>query len=289
MTELTPSTDSHLAAGQPRPRLRGVVHQYAFFFSLPVGVALVVSAPTLRAASAAAIYAAAVSALLGVSALYHRVIWSPIARRRMRQLDHSMILVLIAASYTAFALLILHGALAQVILAAMWGAALLGTAVNLLWIDVPKPLTAAAYAAVGLLSVPIVPQLIERLGPLGISLILLAGALSAAGGATYALRRPNPWPGVFAYHEVFHALIVAAVATLYLAMALCALPAAGGRSATYSADEPSLRLGGATVVSIPRVQDGGVSQSSLRTPHVRRDLEGAPAAEQSSAGRSPGR
>jgi len=228
MTALTPSTDSQLAGGQPRPRLRGVIHQYAFFLSLPVGAALVLLAPTLRAAGAAGIYTAAVSALLGVSALYHRVTWSPGARRRMRRLDHSMILVLIAASYSAFALLILHGTLAQLILAAMWGAALLGVALNLLWIDVPKPLTATAYAAVALLSLPVLPQLIERLGPAGISLILLAGALSAAGGAAYALRRPNPWPGVFAYHEVFHALIVAALGALYLALALYGLPAAGG-------------------------------------------------------------
>jgi len=227
MTEPIPAEDSQPATERPRPRLRGVVHQYAFFFSLPIGVALVLSAPTLGAAGAAGIYAAAVSSLLGVSALYHRVTWRPTARRRMRALDHSMILVLIAASYTAFALLILQGALAQVILVAMWGAVALGVAVNLLWIDVPKPLSAAAYAAVALLSVPIVPQLVERLGPLGISWILLAGALSTAGGAAYALRRPNPWPGVFAYHEVFHALVVAGVGALYLAMAFYALPASG--------------------------------------------------------------
>lgn len=204
------------------------MHQYAFFLSLPIGAAFVLSAPTLKAASAAGIYAAAVSALLGVSALYHRVTWSPLARRRMRRLDHSMILVLIAASYTAFALLVLHGALAQMILIAIWAAALLGVAVNLLWIDVPKPLSAAAYAAVALLSAPIIPQLVERLGPFGISWVLLAGALCAAGGIAYALRRPNPWPGVFAYHEVFHALVVAGIGALYLAIAFYALPAAGG-------------------------------------------------------------
>lgn len=185
------------------------------------------SAPTLEAASAAGVYAAAVSALLGVSALYHRVTWQPTARRRMRALDHSMILVLIAASYTAFALLILHGALAQAILIAIWGAVALGVAVNLLWIDVPKPLSAAAYAAVALLSVPVLPQLVARLGPLGLSWILLAGVLSAAGGTAYALRRPNPWPGVFAYHEVFHILVVAGMGVLYLAIAFYAFPASG--------------------------------------------------------------
>jgi hemolysin III len=187
----------------------------------------VLSAPTLGAAGAAAIYAAAVSALLGVSALYHRVTWRAPARRRMRRLDHSMILVLIAATYTAFALLILHGSLALAILIAMWGAVGLGVAFNLLWIDAPKPLSAVAYAAVALLSLPVLPQLIARLGPLGISWILLAGVLSAAGGATYALRRPNPWPGVFAYHEVFHVLVVAGMGVLYLAIAFYALPASG--------------------------------------------------------------
>jgi hemolysin III len=208
--------------------LRGVIHQYAFFASLPIGAALVISAPTAQAASAAAIYAAAVSALLGVSALYHRVTWRSTARRRMRALDHSMILVLIAASYTAFALLILHGSLAEAILLAMWAAVVLGIALNLIWIDIPKPLSAAAYAAVALLSVPIVPQLVQRLGALGISFILIAGALSAAGATAYALRRPNPRPGVFAYHEVFHTLVVAAIGVLYLAIAFYALPAARG-------------------------------------------------------------
>lgn len=228
--EVNDPSGSHCAAPLParaRPRLRGVIHQYAFFASLPVGAALVLSAPTLGDAGAAAIYAAAVSALLGISALYHRVTWTPPARRRMRRLDHSMILILIAASYTAFALLVLRGTLAQVILAAIWAAALLGVGVNLLWIDIPKPLSAGAYAAVALLSVPVVPQLVERLGPLGISWVLLAGLLSAAGGAAYALRRPNPWPGVFAYHEVFHLLVVAGIGALYLAMAFYALPASG--------------------------------------------------------------
>jgi hemolysin III len=210
-----------------RPRLRGVVHKYAFFCSLPIGVALVLSAPSIGAAGAAAIYATSASALFGISALYHRVTWRPAARRRMRKLDHSMILILIAASYTAFALLILHGSLALAIGIAMWAAAALVVALNLLWIEAPKPFTAAACAAVALLAVPVVPQLVARLGPLGVSWVLLAGALSAAGGAAYALRRPNPWPGVFAYHEVFHALVVAGIGALYLAMALYALPASG--------------------------------------------------------------
>ena len=139
------------APGRAKPRLRGVVHEHAFFCSLPIGVALVLSAPSLGAAGAAAIYAAAVSTLLGVSALYHRVTWQPTARRRMRALDHSMILVLIAATYTAVAL---------------------GVGFNLLWVDAPKPLTASAYAAVALLSVPVLPQLVSGLGPLGVSLTL---------------------------------------------------------------------------------------------------------------------
>ena len=202
-----------------------MAHQYAFFASLPAGVALILSARSPTAVAAAAIYASAVSALLGVSALYHRITWAPDARRRMRRLDHSMILILIAASYSSLALALLHGTLATAILGAIWGAALTGTVINLLWIDVPKPLTAIAYAAVGLLPTPTLPQLVDRLGGTGMALIIAAGALSSTGADTYALRRPNPLPGVFGYHEIFHILIVAAIAALYLAVALYALPA----------------------------------------------------------------
>src|SRR5213082_1053130 len=108
----------------PRPRFRGVFHQYAFFASLITGAVLVLVAPTREATTAAAIYAASVSGLFGASALYHRVTWRPPTRRWMRRLDHSMIFVLIAGTYTPFALLALRGTLATTILIVLWAGAL---------------------------------------------------------------------------------------------------------------------------------------------------------------------
>src|SRR5947209_268067 len=139
---------SALSSSAPvRPRLRGVLHEYAFFVSVPCGAGLILAASGGRARVAAGIYAGAVSALLGTSALYHRVTWRPAARRWMRRLDHSMIFVLIAGTYTPVALLALKGTLADVILIVLWAGALGGIVFKLLWIDAPKWLFAAVYVA----------------------------------------------------------------------------------------------------------------------------------------------
>jgi hemolysin III len=114
-----------------KPRLRGVFHQYAFFVSLASGTLLVLLAATTRASVAAAIYAVSVSALFGVSALYHRVTWTTAARRRLRRLDHSMIFLLIAGTYTPVGLLVLQGRLATVVLAVVWGGAMAGIVLEL--------------------------------------------------------------------------------------------------------------------------------------------------------------
>jgi len=210
-------------AALARPRWRGVIHQYAFFASLPVGVGLVAWAPSPRAAVATAVYAGTVSSLFAVSALYHRVTWSPRARQRMRRLDHAMIFAVIAGAYTPWALLILHGPLAEAILIGLWASVLGGVILNVAWIDAPKTLTAVVYALIGLTTAGALPQLFAHLGPAGASLLIVAGALSATGGTVYALRRPNPAPTTFGYHEVFHALVTAALALLYLAIAIYAI------------------------------------------------------------------
>jgi hemolysin III len=121
-----------------KPRLRGVFHQYAFFASLASGTLLVLLAATTRALVAAAVYAASVSALFGVSALYHRVTWTTSARRRMRRLDHAMIFLLIAGTYTPVGLLVLHGTLGAVVLAVVWGGALVGIVLQLAWTTAPR-------------------------------------------------------------------------------------------------------------------------------------------------------
>jgi hemolysin III len=207
-----------------KPRLRGVLHQYAFFVSLGSGTLLVLLAASTRASVAVAIYAASVSALFGVSALYHRGTWTTAARRRMRRLDHAMIFLLIAGTYTPVGLLVLHGTLATVVLAVVWGGALGGIVLELIWTEAPRWLGGTVYLALGWVAVAAMPQLFARLGMAGGLLLVGGGLLYSAGAAVYALRRPDPRPAVFGYHEVFHLLVIAGVTAHFLAISLFALP-----------------------------------------------------------------
>jgi hemolysin III len=213
-----------LGVALSRPRLRGVFHQYAFFVSLACGAALIASASAGRATTAAVIYAGAVSALLGTSALYHRVTWRPRARLWMRRLDHSMIFVLIAGTYTPVALLALHGGLARTVLIVVWAGAAAGTVFKLVWIEMPKWVFASVYLALGWVSVVIIGQLPGTIGWLGCAGIALGGLLYTVGAVVYARQRPNPIPGVFGYHEVFHTLVLAAAALHYAVIAFAVLP-----------------------------------------------------------------
>jgi len=207
-----------------KPRLRGVLHQYAFFVSLACGACLIVMASDGRARVAAAIFAVAVSGLLGTSALYHRVTWRPQARRWMRRLDHSMIFVLIAGTYTPVALLALRGPLASAILIVVWAGALGGVLFKLVWIDAPKWLFALLYLALGWASAAILGELPAAIGWLGVAGLAAGGLLYTAGAMVYASERPNPFPKVFGYHEVFHVLVLAAVGLHYAVIAFAVLP-----------------------------------------------------------------
>lgn len=207
-----------------KPRLRGVLHRYAFFVSLLAGVALIRVAPDTRAVFAATVYALSLSALFGVSALYHGVTWSVPVRRWMRRLDHSMIFFLIAGTYTPFGLLVLSGRPAVVVLAMVWTGAVVGVGLSVIWIDAPRWLTAVVYIALGWVAVVAFAELASRLGVTGTGLLVLGGVLYSAGAAVYALRRPNPAPAVFGYHEVFHALVIAAAIAHYVAVVSCVLP-----------------------------------------------------------------
>jgi hemolysin III len=214
-----------IAAALPvKPRLRGVFHQYAFFVSLGCGVGLILAASGGRAKLAASIYAVAVSALLGTSALYHRVTWRPAARRWMRRLDHSMIFVLIAGTYTPVALLALKGALASTILIVLWAGALGGVVFKVAWIDAPKWLFALVYVVLGLVTAAVFGELPAAIGWLGAAGIACGGLLYIAGAVIYASGRPNPWPKVFGYHEIFHSLVLAAAGLHYAVIAFAVLP-----------------------------------------------------------------
>ena len=203
-----------------KPRLRGVSHQWAFLASVPLGLALVIVAGDARARIALTTYAVSLAALFGVSALYHRIDWRSVAARgRIRRLDHSMIFVLIAGSYTPFAVLVLHGPLATAILIAAWTGAILGVAFSLLWGNPPTWLRAALCVALGWIAVAALPQLGAAIGIVGLTLLGLGGVLYTVGGVVYALRRPDPAPAVFGYHEVFHVLVIAAAALQYAVIA----------------------------------------------------------------------
>jgi hemolysin III len=209
-----------------KPRLRGVSHEWAFFTSLGLGIALIAAADSPKATLAMSIYAVSLSALFGTSALYHRVNWQrPNVRQWMRRLDHTMIFFLIAGTYTPFALLVLDGALADTILAAVWIGALVGSIVEMIWINHPKWVAALIYMSLGWIAIVAFPQMWEAIGPAGMLLIGAGGLLYTAGAVVYATQRPNPNPAVFGYHEIFHLFVIAAAAVHFAAVAIYALPA----------------------------------------------------------------
>jgi len=211
-----------------KPRLRGVVHEYAFFVALVAGAGLLVLAPSPKARLASAIYVLGLAGLLGTSALYHRVTWRrPNVRRWLRRLDHSMIFLLIAGTYTPFALLVLSQPLGTVVLVLIWAGAAGGIVLSLLWPDAPRPVSAAIYISLGWVAIIATPQLFDRLGALGIAMIGLGGLFYTVGAIVYARQRPDPVPTVFGYHEIFHVLVVAAAALHFAVIAFLVLPLAG--------------------------------------------------------------
>lgn len=207
-----------------KPRLRGVSHQWAFLAACVAGSVLVLTAPTGRATAAAAIYAAALTSMFGASALYHRVNWRPGLQPWMRRLDHSMIFVLIAGTYTPVGLLLLHGTLARGVLAALWGGALLGMIMKIAWLDAPSWVIAAVYVALGWVGAATLPQLAQHGGLAAALLIAAGGLLYTVGAVVYARKRPDPRPSVFGFHEVFHLLVIAAAAVHFTALAIFVIP-----------------------------------------------------------------
>lgn len=201
-----------------RPRLRGVLHEGAFFSSLALGAALVAMAASPRARWGVAIYAVTVSLLFGTSALYHRRTWSARGHTVMRRLDHSMILVFIAGTYTPFALLLLDGVSSVVVLSVVWLGAFAGIGIRMLWLGASRWLAVPVYVCLGWVGAFVFPQLLRHGGALIVALILVGGILYSLGALVYAARRPDPAPAVFGYHEVFHALTIAAFVAHYAAV-----------------------------------------------------------------------
>lgn len=215
---------SPTAAPAARPRLRGASHLLAFGASLLTGPLLLLATPSGAARLATAVYALSLSALFGVSALYHRVTWTPAKRRWLRRLDHAMIFLVIAGTYTAIAGLSLPRSTAVPILAVVWSGALAGAALQIGGGQRHRWLAVGPYLALGWAAVAVLPQLAERLGPAGVGLLLGGAALYTLGAIVYAGRRPDPRPTVFGYHEVFHLLVVGAAAAHYAAIVGVVLP-----------------------------------------------------------------
>jgi hemolysin III len=207
-----------------KPRLRGVSHRYAFIASLVPCLLLVLEAPSGRATLASALYAGSLVGLLGTSAVYHGISWSPRARFWVARIDLLMIFVLIAGTYTPIAMLRLEPRLASIVLAGVWGTALFGGVLKTLWRAPPKWASAAIFVSVGSVAVLFLPHVVAAIGVPASALMLLGGAFYVAGAIVYGLQRPDPIPAVFGYHEMFHAFVIAGAAVHFVTIAVYIIP-----------------------------------------------------------------
>ena len=217
MHETVEATVTELTAAL-KPRLRGVLHETAFAVSLITGTALVCLAEGARARTAAVVYAVSVALLFGTSAAYHRGPWTGRSREVMKRLDHSMIFILIAGTYTPFALLLLEGATRWLVFGLVWGGALLGVVLRNAVRRPARWLFVVLYLALGWVALGVLPQLQEAGGWAVVVLLLAGGLFYSLGAIVYALRRPDPFPTWFGFHEVFHAFTLLAFVTHYVAV-----------------------------------------------------------------------
>jgi hemolysin III len=208
-----------------KPVLRGVTHAYAFWAALAAAVVLTVLVPPGTPRLASVVYGAGLCGLFAASGAYHRWRWNPRWRPLLRRIDHSTIFVFIAATYTPVALLVMHGTLRWLILAAVWAGALGGVVLSVAWITAPRVLSAACYLCLGWVSVLTLPQLVEALEVAPLVLLAIGGVFYTVGAVVYATKRPDPWPQTFGFHEVFHARVIAAAAVQFVALAGWVFPA----------------------------------------------------------------
>jgi hemolysin III len=200
------------------PRLRGVSHEIAAVVSPVLGLVLFALARTTSARWAILVYTAGLTMMYATSACYHRGHWSTTARLRLRRLDHSMIMVAIAATYTPIAVVGLDLRSARVLLAVVWSLTAFGVIAQMLWLHAPRWLVAALYLAIGWTALAFSPTLWRQLGAISCSLLVLGGIVYSLGAVVYSTRRPDPAPAVFGFHEVFHVLVIAAGLLFYAAI-----------------------------------------------------------------------
>jgi hemolysin III len=212
-------------ATQPhKPRLRGLSHLYAFCGSVVAGTVLVATAPAGLATIGATIYACTLVAMFGASALYHRPNWTPERERVFLKLDHTAIFLVIAGTATPILLLTSDGAMRALLLLVVWMIAMGGIVFEWLPARAPRGYVTTVYLVFGWVGIVALGDLWNATGIAGVALVVGGGVLYTAGAIVHAARRPDPWPQVFGYHEVFHVLVIAAALLHYSALAFCVLP-----------------------------------------------------------------
>lgn len=211
--------------GQQRPMLRGVSHVLAAIVATTLGApTLLLIADSPRAYVGAAIFAASLILLYSTSAAYHRINWTPLFRAIISRMDHSMVLVLIAGTYTPFCLVVLNNAWGITMLSVIWGVAGAGIILNTAWPGTPRWLRVGFYVLLGWLALIPAAELANRLAAAPLVLLVLGGVLYTVAGLIYAIKRPDPWPRVFGHLEVFHLLVIAGTVLHYLTIAIYVLP-----------------------------------------------------------------
>jgi hemolysin III len=216
-----PPADTAIPDALPlKPQLRGMFHLAAFPLSIVAGAVLILIADGTAATIGCVIYAVSGMVLFGVSALYHRGHWDPETRALLRRLDHSNIFLLIAGTYTPIGLVLLDGTVRVVVLAVIWIGALAGIVFRVVWLDAPRWLYTPFYVALGWVAVAVMPELARNGGGGTAALLVIGGLAYSVGGLVYGLRRPDPVPAVFGYHEIFHLCTLIGFGCHYAAVVL---------------------------------------------------------------------
>jgi hemolysin III len=208
----------------PKPRYRGTSHFYALFVAVIAAVVLLAIAPAGLATVGAAIYATCMVAMFSASALYHRGTWSLETAKRLLQLDHTTIFLMIAGTYTPIALLAMDGTARVATLTAVWGVAAAGIAFEWMPVPAPRGYVTTVYMALGWIGAFSFVPLYESTGWTGVLLVAGGGLLYTIGAIVHAARRPDPWPETFGYHEIFHVFVILAALAHYCAIAFLVLP-----------------------------------------------------------------
>ncbi len=220
VSQISPGQAVADATAAIKPKLRGWFHAGVFPLAVAAGIVLIALAPTAATAAECAIFAVSSWLLFGVSGVYHRGSWRPKVRGVLRRLDHTNIFLIIAGTYTPVSLVLLPEHSAVVLLSLVWGGALLGIGMRVFWLSAPRWVYVPCYLALGWAAVFYLPSFLHLGGWAVVALIIAGGLLYSAGAIVYALKRPNPSPIWFGFHEIFHVFTIAAFTCHYIAISM---------------------------------------------------------------------